>query len=64
VRVASFLSGATEMVHFCGAGEALVPLVRVTHECDYPAGVENLPHLTSTRIEGGDMTSSSAASRA
>jgi hypothetical protein len=52
------------MVHFCGAGEALVPLVRVTHECDYPAGVENLPHLTSTRIEGGDMTSSSAASRA
>jgi iron complex transport system substrate-binding protein len=52
------------MVHFCGAGEALVPLVRVTHECDYPAGVENLPHLMSTRIEGSDMTSSSAASSA
>ena len=61
MRVASLLSGATEMVHFCGAGEALVG---VTHECDYPAGVENLPHLTSTRIEGRDMTSSSAASKA
>jgi iron complex transport system substrate-binding protein len=61
VRVASLLSDGTEMVHFCGAGEALV---RVTHECDYPAGVENLPHLTSTRIEGRDMTTASAASRA
>ena len=49
------------MVHFAGAGDALIG---VTHECDYPIGVEKLPHLTSTRIEGGDMTSSSAASRA
>jgi iron complex transport system substrate-binding protein len=36
------------MVHFCGAGGALVG---VTHECDYPPGVEKLPHLTSSKID-------------
>jgi iron complex transport system substrate-binding protein len=54
VRVASLLPGATEMVHFAGAGDALVG---VTHECDYPAGVERLPKLTSSEIEGHTMTS-------
>jgi iron complex transport system substrate-binding protein len=29
----------------------------VTHECDYPPGVEKLPHLTSSKIEGHGMTS-------
>ena len=48
VRVASLLPGATEMVHFAGAGDALVG---VTHECDYPAGVEKLPLLTSSKID-------------
>jgi iron complex transport system substrate-binding protein len=42
------------MVHFCGAGDTLVG---VTHECDYPSGVEELPHLTSSKIEGHNMTS-------
>jgi iron complex transport system substrate-binding protein len=37
------------MVHFAGAGDKLVG---VTHECDYPPGVENLPHLTSSLIDG------------
>jgi iron complex transport system substrate-binding protein len=54
VRVASLLPGATEMVHFAGAGDALVA---VTHECDYPAGVERLPKVTSSEIEGHTMTS-------
>jgi iron complex transport system substrate-binding protein len=54
VRVASLLPGATEMVHFAGAGDALVG---VTHECDYPAGVEKLPKVTSSEIEGHTMTS-------
>ena len=54
MRVASLLPSATEMVHFCGAKDALVG---VTHECDYPIGVEKLPHLTSTKIEGRNMTS-------
>src|ERR671916_2441590 len=53
MRVASLLPSATEMVHFCGAGGALVG---VTHECDYPPGVERLPHLTSSKIDP-DMTS-------
>jgi iron complex transport system substrate-binding protein len=54
VRVASLLPGATEMVHFAGAGDALVG---VTHECDYPPGVERLPRLTSSEIQGRTMTS-------
>jgi iron complex transport system substrate-binding protein len=54
VRVASLLPGATEMVHFAGAGDALVG---VTHECDYPTGVERLPKLTSSEIESHTMTS-------
>src|SRR3712207_1716398 len=36
------------MVHFAGAGENLVG---VTHECDYPPGVQNLPKLTSSKID-------------
>ena len=42
------------MVHFAGAKDALVG---VTHECDFPAGVERLPKLTSSRISGHEMTS-------
>lgn len=42
------------MVHFAGAGASLVG---VTHECDYPPGVENLPHLTSSLIDGENMSS-------
>jgi iron complex transport system substrate-binding protein len=38
------------MVHFAGAGDTLVG---VTHECDYPPGVEKLPKLTSSKIDGG-----------
>jgi iron complex transport system substrate-binding protein len=54
LRVASLLPSATEMVHFAGAGDALVG---VTHECDHPPGVEKLPRLTESRIEGHSMTS-------
>jgi iron complex transport system substrate-binding protein len=42
------------MVHFAGVGDALVG---VTHECDHPPGVENLPRLTRSKIEGHSMTS-------
>ncbi len=54
MRVASLLPSATEMVHFAGAGQFLVG---VTHECDFPPGVEELPKLTSSRIRGDEMTS-------
>jgi iron complex transport system substrate-binding protein len=42
------------MVHFAGAASTLVG---VTHECDYPPGVEKLPRLTSSKIESHSMTS-------
>jgi len=42
------------MVHFAGAARTLVG---VTHECDYPPGVEKLPRLTSSKIESHSMTS-------
>src|SRR4028118_293207 len=42
------------MVDFAGAGDALVG---VTHECDHPPGVEKLPKLTKSKIEGHSMTS-------
>jgi iron complex transport system substrate-binding protein len=42
------------MVHFAGSRDALVG---VTHECDHPPGVEELPKLTKSKIEGHSMTS-------
>lgn len=54
MRVASLLPSATEMVHFAGATEMLVG---VTHECDYPPGVEKLPHLTNSLIDSESMSS-------
>lgn len=54
MRVVSLLPSATEMVHFAGAGDTLVG---VTHECDHPPGVEKLPHLTSSLIDGENMSS-------
>lgn len=48
MRVVSLLPGATETLHFVGAGDTLVG---VTHECDYPPGVEKLPKLTSSPID-------------
>ena len=54
MRIVSLLPSATEIVHFVGAGDALVG---VTHECDYPPGVENLPKLTGTSIDQHSMTS-------
>lgn len=41
------------MVHFAGAGDSLVG---VTHECDYPPGVEKLPKLTGSKLDP-DMSS-------
>lgn len=54
MRVVSLLPSATEMVHFAGAGDTLVG---VTHECDYPPGVDKLPHLTSSFIDQENMSS-------
>jgi iron complex transport system substrate-binding protein len=50
MRIASLVPSATEMLCALGLRESLVA---VTHECDYPEGVEQLPHLTRSVIPEG-----------
>ncbi len=46
MRIVSLLPSATEIVAAVGGAE---DLVGVSHECDYPPGLEGLPVLTRTR---------------
>jgi iron complex transport system substrate-binding protein len=50
VRIASLVPSATELLFALGLGDRVVG---VTHECDYPAGAEQLPHLTRSVIPEG-----------
>jgi len=59
VRIASLLPSATEIVFALGARAELVGR---SHECDFPPGVEDVPVLTSARIE--PFPSSKAIDRA
>lgn len=54
MRIASLLPSATELV--CAVG-AQAELVGISHECDFPKDLAELPALTSTRL--GAPTSSS-----
>lgn len=47
MRIVSLLPSLTELV--CALGRR-ADLVGVTHECDFPPGVEQFPHLTGSRI--------------
>jgi iron complex transport system substrate-binding protein len=47
MRIVSLLPSLTELVCALGRGDELVG---VTHECDYPPGVELLPRLTRSKI--------------
>lgn len=47
MRIVSLLPSATEIVCLLGLRDALVG---VTHECDYPAGVSQLPIVTKSAI--------------
>lgn len=47
MRIASLLPSATEIVAAVGARD---DLVGVSHECDFPTGVERLPVLTRPRV--------------
>ncbi len=59
VRIASLLPSATEIV--CALGSR-AQLVGRSHECDFPEGIEDLPVLTSARIQ--PLPSSQAIDRA
>ena len=48
MRIASLLPSATEIVAALGLQDSLVG---VTHECDFPRGVERLPHLTANMLD-------------
>jgi iron complex transport system substrate-binding protein len=50
MRIVSLLPSLTELVCALGRGG---DLVGVTHECDFPPGVERLPHLTESVIPAG-----------
>ncbi|MEO6589497.1 MAG: cobalamin-binding protein, partial [Pyrinomonadaceae bacterium] len=54
MKIISLLPSATEIICALGLRKNLVG---VTHECDFPAGVENLPHLTASRISHETMSS-------
>src|SRR5215208_199250 len=61
VRIASLVPSATEMLFALGLGDRVAA---VTHECDYPPGAEQLPHLTRSVIpEGLDAAVIDAAVR-
>ena len=61
MRIASLVPSATEMLFALGLGDRVVA---VTHECDYPPGAEQLPHLTRSVIpEGLDVAGIDAAVR-
>ncbi|MGV0035596.1 MAG: cobalamin-binding protein [Candidatus Azotimanducaceae bacterium WSBS_2022_MAG_OTU7] len=47
-RIVTLLPSATEIVCELGLRDKIVG---VTHECDYPPGIEQLPHVTSSIID-------------
>src|SRR4051812_21147000 len=50
MRIASLVPSATEMLFALGLGRSVVA---VTHECDFPPEVTELPHLTRSVIPEG-----------
>lgn len=54
MRIISLLPAATEIVAALGQ---LDQLVGVSHECDYPAGVDRRPRVTRCEIHGAGLSS-------
>lgn len=50
MRIASLVPSSTEMLFELELGDEIVA---VTHECDYPAGASDLPHVTRSVIGEG-----------
>src|SRR3954452_8776387 len=47
VRIVSLVPSATELLFALGLGD---DVIAVTHECDYPPGAAELPHITYSVI--------------
>lgn len=54
MRICSLVPGATEVVVTLGLGEALVG---ISHECDYPATVRQVPVMVQASIDSHDTDS-------
>lgn len=54
LRIASLLPSTTEILCALGLEENIVG---ITHECDFPESIQNLPHLTVSRISHETMSS-------
>jgi iron complex transport system substrate-binding protein len=55
MKIASLLPSSTEIVCALGLKDSLVA---ITHECDFPVGIEKrFPHLTASRISHETMSS-------
>lgn len=54
IKIASLLPSATEIICALGLEKNLVG---ITHECDFPASISNLPPLTASRISHETMSS-------
>lgn len=53
MKVVSLLPAATEMVWAIGAGDMLVG---ISHECDFPPRLPDLPRVTRSRLETGGLS--------
>jgi iron complex transport system substrate-binding protein len=53
VRIVTLLPAGTEIVAALGAAESLVG---ISHECDYPSSVQQLPRVTATPIDPGSAS--------
>jgi iron complex transport system substrate-binding protein len=54
MRIASFLSSATEIVYALGLQDRLVA---ISHECDWPPEALSLPRLSRPRFDPAGLTS-------
>lgn len=54
MKIVSLLPSTTEICYALGLDEAVVG---VTHECDFPAGAPDKPHLTANVLPDGDHSS-------
>ena len=60
MRICSFLPSATEIVYGLGLQD---DLYGVTHECDYPPGAKDKPHVVHSVFDEGEPPSSGEISR-